>query len=136
MWAKPGDAGFVAGSMRLIPLTDGRDAATIRLTTELRMGHVEENPIVESRYMENENFYKYLLHATATFGKKRYSGNRRTKFTLEETPHRGSGVYKQHRYNNRQAFNVPDDLRFVKVESATQPSTSGTIAHTPQLRSR
>ncbi len=122
--------------MRLVPRIDGRDAATIRLTTELHHRHIEEHPIVESRVMENEDFYKYLLHATAGFGKKRYNGKRRTMFTLEETPRRGSGVYKQRRYHNGQAFNVPDDLRFVKVESATQPSSSGTIAHTPQPRSR
>ena len=86
--------------------------------------------------MENESFYTYLLHATAGFGVKRYDGlNVRSVFTLEET-HPGSGVYKQRRYHNSQPFNVPDDLRFVKVGNDPQPSTSGTIAHTQQLRSR
>ena len=93
--------------------------------------------MVERRVMENENFYTYLLHATAGFGVKRYTGvNPRAEFTLEETPWSGSGVYKQRRWRITQAFNVPDDLRFVKVGNDPQPSTSGTIAHTPQLRSR
>jgi hypothetical protein len=64
--------------------------------------------------MENEIFYTYLLHATAGFGSKRYTGvNLRSEFTLQETPRSGSGVYEQHRWHNNQAFNVPDDLRFV-----------------------
>ena len=64
--------------------------------------------------MENENFYTYLLHATAGFGVKRYTGvNPRSEFTLEEALWSGSGVYKQRRWRITQAFNVPDDLRFV-----------------------
>ena len=119
-----------------MPCIDGRLAATIRIRTAPGEGRIFENPRMERRTMENESFYTYLLHATAGFGVKRYDGlNLRSEFTLEKT-HPGSGVYKQRRHNNAQAFNVPDDLRFVKVHSVTQPSTSGTIAHTPQLRSR
>ena len=132
----PGDLGHVAGGVRLVPCIEGRLAATIRIRTDLQERSIRENPKVERRTRENEDFYKYLLHATAGFGVKRYDGsNVRAEFTLEET-HPGSGVYKQRKYHNLQPFNVPDDLRFRKVHSVTQPSTSGTIAHTPQLRSR
>ena len=127
----PGDAGHVAGGMRLVPCIEGRLAATIRIRTDSHEGSIAENPKVRRPTMENESFFKYLLHATAGFGVKRYDGlNVRSEFTLEET-HPGSGLYKQRRYHNNQLFNVPDDLRFVRVHSVTQPSTSGTIAHTP-----
>jgi hypothetical protein len=135
MWAMSGDLGHVAGGMRLVPCIEGRLAATVRIGKDSHTRSIAENPKVERRVMENENFYTYLLHATAGFGVKRYDGvNLRAEFTLEETP--WSGVYKQRRWHNNQAFNVPDDLRFVNVGNDPQPSTSGTIAHTPQLRSR
>ncbi len=137
MWAMPGDLGHVAGGLRLVPCTEGRPAATVRIDKDCHTRSIAENPKVERRVIENENFYTFLVHATAGFGNKRYDGvNRQAVFTLEGTPWSGSGVYKQRRWRNNQAFNVPDDLRFVKVGNDPQPSTSGTIAHTPQLRSR
>ena len=133
----PGDLGHVAGGMRLVPCIEGRLAATVRIGKPSQPRCLAKNPKVERAVMENENFYKYLLHATAGFAVKRYDGlNLRSECTLEETPRSGSGVYQQRRYRNNQAFNVPDDLRFVNVGNDPQPSTSGTIAHTPQLRSR
>ncbi len=110
----PGDLGHVAGGVRLVPCIDGRPAATVRIGKDSHIASIAENPKVERPIIENENFYTYLLHATAGFGVKRYTGvNRRSEFTLEETPRSGSGVYKQRRWRNTLACNVPDDVRFV-----------------------